>query len=145
MNLRNKTTLEFRTVLGSPLGVPNSPVSLYLRVFHVPSPPDSACGSEATKHRLTHMTWKRNRAELGIKFRRLCADRRPSKRGMFGIGSKAMQTGAFAVPLKTAAKSNITVLMSLLKEPLNFQGRGTETNMSGTACCSTAVSRSSRP
>ncbi len=29
MNLRNKTTLEFRTVLGSPLGVPNSQVSLY--------------------------------------------------------------------------------------------------------------------
>ncbi len=29
MNLRNKTTLEFRTVFGSPLGVPNFQVSLY--------------------------------------------------------------------------------------------------------------------
>ncbi len=31
MNLRNKTTLEFRTVFGSPLSVPNSQVSLYLQ------------------------------------------------------------------------------------------------------------------
>ena len=30
MNLRNKTTLEFRTDFGSPLGVPNSQVSLYI-------------------------------------------------------------------------------------------------------------------
>ncbi len=30
MDLRNKTTSEFRTVFGSPLGVPNSQVSLYL-------------------------------------------------------------------------------------------------------------------
>ncbi len=33
MNLRNRTTLEFRTVLGSPLGVPNSQVSLYIRLI----------------------------------------------------------------------------------------------------------------
>ncbi len=32
MNLRNKTTLEFRTVFDSPLGVPNSQVSLYMYV-----------------------------------------------------------------------------------------------------------------
>ncbi len=30
MDLRNKTISEFRTVLDSPLGVPNSKVSLYL-------------------------------------------------------------------------------------------------------------------
>ncbi len=30
MDLRNKTTSEFRTVFLSPLGVPNSQVSLYL-------------------------------------------------------------------------------------------------------------------
>ncbi len=29
MDLRNKTTSEFRTVFHSPLGVPNSQVSLY--------------------------------------------------------------------------------------------------------------------
>ncbi len=31
MNLRNKTTSEFRTVFGSTMGVPNSQVSLYLK------------------------------------------------------------------------------------------------------------------
>ncbi len=30
INLRNKTTSEFRTVFDSPLGVPNSQVPLYL-------------------------------------------------------------------------------------------------------------------
>ncbi len=30
MDLRNKTTSEFRTVLDSPFGVPNSQVSLYI-------------------------------------------------------------------------------------------------------------------
>ncbi len=38
MNLRNKTTLEFRTVFGSPLGDPNSQVSLYMyshMYFHI--------------------------------------------------------------------------------------------------------------
>ncbi len=33
MDLRNKTTAEFRTVLDSPLGVPNSQVPLYF-LFH---------------------------------------------------------------------------------------------------------------
>ncbi len=34
MDLRNKTTSEFRTVFGSPLGVPNSQVALYISVWH---------------------------------------------------------------------------------------------------------------
>ncbi len=33
-NLRNKTTSEFRTVFHSPVGVPNSQVSLYLKTPH---------------------------------------------------------------------------------------------------------------
>ncbi len=31
MDLRNKTTSEFRTVIHIPVGVPNSQVSLYLK------------------------------------------------------------------------------------------------------------------
>ncbi len=37
MDLRNKTTSEFRTVFGSPLGVPNSQVPLYINEFYLQS------------------------------------------------------------------------------------------------------------
>ncbi len=35
MDLRNKTTSEFRTALGSPLGVPNSQVALYIYMLAI--------------------------------------------------------------------------------------------------------------
>ena len=35
MDLRNKTTSEFRTVLDSPLGVPNSQVPLYCQYVYI--------------------------------------------------------------------------------------------------------------
>ena len=35
MDLRNKTTSEFRTVFDSPLGVPNSQVPLYIELVTV--------------------------------------------------------------------------------------------------------------
>ncbi len=45
MDLGNKTTSEFRTVFDSPLGVPNSQVSLY---YHAVTPHGNTCTNMKT-------------------------------------------------------------------------------------------------
>ena len=52
MDLRNKTTSEFRTVFGSPLGVPNSQVPLYIYPICImgPSGPTGSPAPTAQTH-----------------------------------------------------------------------------------------------
>ncbi len=59
MELRNKTTSEFRTVFRSPLGVPNSQVPLYLQIksiFHIKTVRKQlvGCNLRSTISKYTH-------------------------------------------------------------------------------------------